>query len=268
MTDKAPEGQSCRVDVRDVAERAAEIKIAKLIAKKPIIAKALEKLKTSALIKELDYHNFGHTDDVFHEAIFLVMANRQLGVNDLSEREIELLAIAAVYHDMGFAEQYEGNEKKGAEAAREAMAKIRGYTEEEIKTVEQAILDTTLRVGPGGAEGWFPTAGNKISAYLLDADVANFGREDFLDNMRDVFAELIRKIGWERINLKDFYGRTQERLNAHKWHTQAAKRLWEEGKQKNLRILSLPALKPEAYSPSSSSLLLQVGNAKKSAIIS
>ena len=91
-----------------------------------------------------------------------------------------------------------------------------------------AILDTTLQ------SNYSPVTKPRtsISAVLLDADVANFGSQDFFNQ-----SELIRQ---ERqlSNGPEFQHWVAALLSAHTWHTRTATKLWQLGKEENMRKLA------------------------------
>ena len=106
----------------------------------PIIQEAFRVL--DKLPDNLVYHNNKHTEDALHEAVFFATADK------LPDREIELLGIAAVYHDAGFIKTPKANEPIGAKMAKEAMTREGGYTPEEIQMVVEAIEDTAVNFDP------------------------------------------------------------------------------------------------------------------------
>lgn len=196
----------------------------------PLVQAALSRLERE-LPNNLIYHAKGHTEDVLHEAL-------RYGVMDnLSPRELELLAIAAAFHDTGFVKSPVANEAIGAELARQAMAHDGGFSEAEIQLVEQMILDTTLVELPNGPQQIPSTA---LSRYLLDADLSNLGRDDFFDK-----GELQRReLGIEEAH---FRKRSLQLLSAHRWFTNAALSMRQKKKDENLALMrSMISPSPES----------------------
>ncbi len=181
------------------------------------------------LSKNLYYHTFSHTLDVFHESLLFASYDHR------AMRECELVAIAAAYHDAGFLHQPRDNERIGARMAREAMVR-HGYSDDEVSLVARMIEDTELRPQ---TRGFAQIPSQEISGYLLDADLSNFGRDDFFEK-----AELVRQeIGApkNRASLK----KVLLLMQAHRWYTPAAQALRDGKKQQNLEELKqrLSALK-------------------------
>ncbi len=135
------------------------------------------------------YHDPEHTDDVLEESLFFAIAD---GITD--ERKLELIGIMAIFHDLSMTMEPDdlenlrkGHEKKGAGLAADAMQRF-GYSEGDIKIVTESIEDTEIkRVGEVLVQ---QTARHDLGKYLLDGDVANFGRSDFSQKSKDEFAEL------------------------------------------------------------------------------
>lgn len=187
----------------------------------PIVAEAL-KLLRDKLPKHLRYHIAEHTDDVLKEAITFALAD------GLSERPLELLAIGAAYHDLGFIETEVDNEAIGARLAVEAMRRFGGYSEREIEIVGQMIHATKVIVDERGPHH---RPLNQVSKYLIDADVSNFGRDDFLSK-----ADLVR----EESGMKDrrsFFQSLLKFLENHQWYSDAALRTRSGKKMENVATL-------------------------------
>jgi len=186
----------------------------------PLIRDGLKLLKEK-LPHNLSYHSCAHTDEVLRDALLFGL------VDTLSPRSLELLAIAAVLHDVGFIHSPQANEPIAARYAREAMLKAGVYTQQEIDLVERMILDTAP-VCEDGHIRYIPNT--ELSKYLLDADVGNFGRDDFHTK-----SELMRAESGQ--DEKHFHAQTLQLLTAHQWHTPAAKTLRQTTKEANLALL-------------------------------
>ncbi len=187
---------------------------------KKIISDILDRLK-SGLPKNLHYHNFTHAEDVLHEAVLFAMHDK------LSEREIELLAIAVAYHDSGFLQTPVDNEPIGANIAEQALRADGGYSEEEIALVSHMILDTKVVRDANGIR--LPPTSD-LSRYLLDADLSNLGRTDFFERLELMRLELSSRE-------PSFLRTTLHLIGSHEWYTDAARKLREKQRRKNLRNL-------------------------------
>ncbi|MEK9990399.1 MAG: HD domain-containing protein, partial [Halieaceae bacterium] len=148
------------------------------IKAEPLVIETVEHL-ASTLDPTLYYHSPDHTKDVLRQTMELAEADA------LNSRDVLLLAIAAAFHDAGFLEQRPKNEPIGAQMAVQAMSASGRFSQAEQDLVEQMILDTQLVM-----EGPAQISNSRLSPWLLDADLANLGRDDFWDQTRLLAKEL------------------------------------------------------------------------------
>lgn len=186
----------------------------------PVVAEALIRLK-DGLSPALTYHSIEHTLDVIKEVVTLALED------SLAERDVELLAVAAAWHDIGFLYAREANEPYAAEALSTHLANDDTYSADEVALLKRMILDTAL-VREEGIPVQVSTT--RLSPYLLDADLANFGRPDFLEK-----GELQRLE--THSEKSSFQQETLLLLTKHSWLTPAAKRKWTLSKGQNLEQL-------------------------------
>lgn len=191
----------------------------------------------------LFYHNANHTKSVLWMTVALSLAER------VSVHEREILAVAAVFHDLGFlgaslgrTEDLYENENKGAQISMTVMSRY-SYSEAEIDTVREMILDTALIPAWDGASYEQGILRTPLSAYLLDADLHNLGTNDFLPNVLRLFNE---QFGVRIESLQDLrshvkgYGFLKDSysfISRHTWKTECAKHLLEEKERANAEEL-------------------------------
>lgn len=185
----------------------------------PIVSAIIARLQKE-LSRDLYYHCAAHTEEVLRHSLELAILEGN------SERDLELLAIAAAYHDSGYLVSPVDNEAIGAENACQAMMRAGSYTESEIDAVEIMILDTSMHHYQHGAH---QTASIALSKYLLDADLGNLGREDFLEKNE----QLRKELGVPR---PLFLKKTLELLQSHRWHSHIAEQRYAETKRKNVQL--------------------------------
>ncbi len=185
-----------------------------------VVTSILDQLR-SELPDNLKFHSYEHTEDVIHESILFAVED------ELDARSCDLIGIAAAYHDSGFLVKDQGHEQISARFARTALELDSSFLPETVDLVEKMILDTKLQEGKSGLHQ-IPTT--KLSRYLLDGDLSNFGRTDFFDRAELRMAE---------INLPpdQFYKKTLNLMESHSWHTESAKRLRQEQKEINIQEL-------------------------------
>lgn len=177
------------------------------------------------LKRELDikliYHCYFHTVDVIDQSI-------KLGLNArLCSRDLEIITIAALFHDAGFLKRHHDNEPIGAEMAESAMRVVGDYSEGEISLVSQMILDTKLITHECAQ-----ISNSRLSPYLLDADLSNLGRTIFWRQTNAVAAEI-------GMDFDEFMPITRDLMERHNWQSESARKLYGEQKEKNVKELEL-----------------------------
>ena len=172
----------------------------------------------SELPEHLSYHGLHHTMDV------LETVERIARHENVPEEGINLLLVAAAYHDSGFIYSHKNHEEKGCEIAREALPGF-DFNEEMIDKVCQMIMATKVPQDPIG----------ELPHILCDADLDYLGRDDFEPISHTLFKEL-ELLGvvsdektWNRIQV-DF-------LNKHFYHTSYGKTYRQPKKDKHLKQL-------------------------------
>jgi uncharacterized protein len=137
------------------------------------IAYALNRLR-SELSPKLTYHNAWHTEcDVLPAAVQLAR------LSDLPEADLQLLRVAAAYHDIGFITTHLEHERRSAELAAQVLPRY-GFTAEELERIVGMIMATRLPQRPR----------NLAEQIMADADLDVLGRADFLARHRALRQEL------------------------------------------------------------------------------
>jgi len=179
--------------------------------------KASEYIK-NRLKKELAvtlyYHSFVHTMDVYNASVNLA---KEEGVN---KEDLDLVKIAALYHDAGFIYQYLDNEKVATQIARETLPGF-GYTPSQVEIVAGIIMATVVHAVPK----------THLEQIVKDADLDYLGRDDFHPISILLQKELnsngfqLTDQKWDQIQIKFF--------EKHLYYTNSAIRLRKEKKQKH-----------------------------------
>jgi len=152
--------------------------------------KILHRLRTE-LPKNLYYHCLAHTEDVLQAAISISEKEK------VTDDELFLIKVAALFHDTGFLKLHRGHEQHSCEVARETLPGF-GFNHNEIEQVCDMIMATKLPQNPH----------NKLAEILCDADLDYLGRDDFFTIGDTLFAEM-KDYGflkdekeWNRLQLK------------------------------------------------------------------
>lgn len=165
------------------------------------------------------YHNWVHTCQVRDEAILL---GRQDGIKG---DELEMLSLAALFHDVGFSIAYVGHEDHGIRIARDFLTSV-NFPEEKIGLIEGMINATRIDVKPK----------TKLEALLKDADTSSLGRPHFLIYTNSLRKELnvlqdagLTKRDWALTNLRF--------LDEHVYYSDAGKERYGRTKIENKKLL-------------------------------
>jgi len=173
------------------------------------------------LPKFLYYHNVKHTVDVVTQAELIGYAE---GVSD---EDLLMLKLAALFHDSGHVINYDNHEEQGCTLARNYLPKF-GYSKDQIEKICTLIMATKMPPKPHGL----------LEKIMCDADLDYLGRIDMIPVSNTLYKELKEqnKIGslndWNKLQLKFISG--------HQYFTKTARNLREVNKQKQIeRIKSL-----------------------------
>ncbi len=171
------------------------------------------------LQKEIDiryvYHNVKHTLDVMESVV------RIAEYENLSKHDTLLLKTAALFHDIGFIQQYDDNEDISASIA-EKMLPSYGYKDVDIEKISTMILMTAHPLTPE----------NFLDKLLCDADLDYLGREDYFNKSMLLFREWREMKGI--MNLNEWYHIQIQFLNEHKYYSKFSKQFREKKKNEIL----------------------------------
>lgn len=177
----------------------------------------INKLKKN-LPKNLFYHGLHHTIDVCDVAA-------EIALKEMIDFEnIELIKVAALFHDSGFIKVYDENEIIGCRIAREILPKFE-YSREEIKTICRMIIATHTPQQPK----------NRMEEILADADLDYLGRADFDLIAKTLFNELNEN--GKAISVKDWNLLQIDFMKKHTYFTKTSQEIRNKGKQKQLEKL-------------------------------
>ena len=109
--------------------------------------------------------------------------------------------------------------------AAHAMGGDDRFDEEQKVAVRQAILDTAL-----SESGALQTANGRLSPWLLDADVANFGRNDFMEKTSLLAMEL-------RVQKIEVMSSAAKLMDRHTWVSNSGFNIFSATKIKNRELL-------------------------------
>jgi len=180
-----------------------------------IEAFVLDKLKKN-LAPDLFYHGVHHTQDVL-KAIELIAPGENISDNDLF-----LLKIAALYHDAGFILTYHEHERASCRLAQIDLPPF-GLTDYEIAIICGMIIATKIPQAPV----------TQLEKIIADADLEYLGTKRFDKISNSLFKEAKVYLGvktqqeWDKIQVKF--------MSQHHYFTQYCIKNREAQKEKNLQ---------------------------------
>ncbi|HSP88875.1 MAG TPA: Pycsar system effector family protein [Ignavibacteriaceae bacterium] len=184
------------------------------------------------LPKGMVYHNLDHTKEV-------VETTEEIGRSSgISNSELEILLLAAWFHDTGITEVYNNHEEKSAEIAKEFLLR-NNYPLEKSEKVYNLILVTKMPQSPK----------NLLEQIICDADISHIGRKGFNTRSQLLRAE------WEilqnnKISDIDWLKNNIEFVAGNKFYTKYAKENFEEQRLTNLAKLQKKLRKEVTEMPS------------------
>jgi len=152
------------------------------------------------------YHQYNHALEVMERAIYLWKKEW------LPNEQIELLGIAAIFHDTGFIIQYNDNEIFWAKIAENYLKTIL-YSKQNISIVKNLILATSPD---------YKNPKNILEEIIKDSDMDNLWRDDFFEKTNKIKKEIeaIKKI---KIKDPDWHHSSLDLLYEHKFWTKTEK---------------------------------------------
>lgn len=192
--------------------------------KKPEVVEAMNIL--DKLSPSFKYHSKEHTLDVIRETIRFALAD---GANrDIIGNQV----IAAAWHDVGYTVDPKNHEAEGKKSFEQSET-YKTLPDDVKNEIVSNILDTKINMESGSPE---LLQKRSIYGYLLDADVSNFGRDDFFE----VFYKLADELNIDLNNVeakKNFIKFTIKLMQKHQWKTSSARKMRQATKEKNIMKL-------------------------------
>ncbi|MEM6377831.1 MAG: Pycsar system effector family protein [Bacteroidota bacterium] len=178
------------------------------MSKSPIVEQ-VETYVTNLLLKQLtedhQYHNLSHT-------LAVKTACRKLGEEiGLEESELEALEIAALFHDVGFIETYNGHEGVSRRMARDFLI-AKNYPEKQLDKVLACIDVTFMANRPS----------NTLEEIIRDADLINLGSDGYTTHLNGLRHEWDVFLG-QKFDDADWYKMNRKFLQSQNFFTEAAR---------------------------------------------
>ena len=171
-------------------------------------------------LENLYYHQYNHALEVYKRAVYLWEKEA------VSKEDLEILALAGIFHDTGFVIQYDDNEIIWAKIAKNFLRSML-YDNKKIEKIEKLILATKPS---------YKNPKNILEKIIKDADLDNLWRTDFFDKKEKLKheIELMKNI---KINDPDWNHGSLLLLKEHKYYTKTQQKEREAKKIENRKIL-------------------------------
>jgi uncharacterized protein len=166
------------------------------------------------LPQHLTYHNLGHTAYVLDQVNFLA---KEAHVTD---GDLHLLKLAALFHDTGFIDNPKDHEEKGCKIAASYLDEA--YSHEQLEKIYGMIMATKIPQSPH----------TLLENILADADLEYLGTDLFDQVGQTLFQELkhfnpdFTEQAWDELQLVF--------MQKHHYHTEYCRIHREPKKQENL----------------------------------
>lgn len=151
------------------------------------------------------YHNLQHTIETVNGCLEIGK-----GLN-LTAEDLEILCIAAWFHDIGYNFMVEGHEEKSVEIC-VGFLNLNYYPPDKINKVRNCILATKIINRPE----------NLLESVMCDSDLISLGRTDYFEKNDLLKLEIELRSG-KKISDEQWLRRSAKFLSSHNYHTEYAK---------------------------------------------
>jgi len=183
-----------------------------------------------------EYHSVEHTK------LVVSVAKKIANSEGLDEFNMNVVIVAALFHDLGYSKSQCDHEEESCILARDFLTE-KNQKNDFIKEVEKCILST--RAG---------TERNTMNETILgDADQAHTGLESFME-ISNLYRKEVTNLGGHKLSKLDYWKTTLEFLKRIRFLTSYGKENFEENKEKNIKKVEKRIAKLEADKKSVSNL--------------
>ena len=161
-------------------------------------------LYKNALPQKVVYHNQNHTLQVVKAANEIALAE------NISDKDLEILLLAAWFHDLGFTKELKNHEEISKKIAAEYLSK-KGFPKEKISKIQSVIDATIMPQNPS----------NKLDEIICDADLYHLGTNEFDKKSKLLRLEQEHLTG-KKLSDIEWLQENEKFLSEHKYFTNYA----------------------------------------------
>ncbi len=170
---------------------------------------------TMLLPPGLAYHDLHHTRDQVLPAVTVLCRDMRIS----GEQQL-LITTAALFHDIGFVQQYANNEATGADIAVSVLPDF-GYRKVDTDMIRTLIMATTM-----------PQQPKSVAAQILcDADLVTLGQTVFFETSMQLRRETETFLS--AVSLHTWLTQQYDFLGRHRYFTAAARHRFDVQKAAN-----------------------------------
>lgn len=165
------------------------------------------------------YHNLEHTKEVVNAVIEIATGE------SITKEEMEIITIAAWFHDLGYTVKTKDHEEISAMFASNFLLN-QGYDQSKIDKVIGCILATKVPQHPK----------NHIEKIMCDADLNHLGKKSFVDR-NNLFRTEFEYYFKRKLTESEWLIKSIEFLSQHNFFTDYAQNAFSEVQNENLALL-------------------------------
>lgn len=163
--------------------------------------------------------------DVQHSKYVAEAAAKIADGYELTDKEREILQLAALFHDTGYDQGAKGHEERSCRYAANFLQQF-DYSREDLDLVHQCIMATRWPHEPEGL----------LQEIICDADLSHLGNEWYWDRCGKVRQELLLTQG-KVLSEQEWVDFELQFITNHHYHTEVARELFNKQKEKHIRQL-------------------------------
>lgn len=168
---------------------------------------------------EYVFHDLNHTRGVM-EAVTEIGND-----SNISERELQLLQVAAWFHDSGYDQGAEGHEERSCRYAVSFLSKF-DLPDQDLDLITRCIMATRLPFKPK----------DLLEEIICDADLSHLGKQSYWDRTGRLRQEMLLTRG-KMMTEQDWVEFELAFMTNHRYFTTVAEELYNERKLKHIKQL-------------------------------
>lgn len=197
-----------------------------------IVKKIINNLDKYFQDSKMVYHTYTHSIEVYNNATQIAE------IEEVNSEDLEVLQIAALFHDAGYSIDPSAHENVGAKIAEDYLI-FENYPKEKIELVKSIVLATKM--------DYVPTT--TLESIIKDADLGHIGKPTFKMNSELLKLEREYLNDDTPISNEDWLDTNIEFLQNHNWWSKGGKKAFNGIKKKNLNTLKEKQKKNEKDRP-------------------